>query len=252
MIKKISNLENTLFLDIETVSKESSFDLLSEELQELWRLKCRQFDPLKSIPEKEIAADIYDNRAGIYAEFAKVVCITVGIVRVKKGEVADVRIKSFSGHNEKKLLMDFCDLMDRHFDNPDKNYISGHNIKEFDIPFLCRRLTIHQIKFPKLLRISGKKPWQVDYLVDTLILWKFGDYKNYTSLRLLAATLGIPSPKDDIDGSQVSKVYWTEGDVDRIVKYCEKDVITVIRVVMKLLQLGDMHQDVVTLVDEEE
>ena len=220
------NLSDILFLDIETVSEYSEMEECPDIFQELWAKKAAA---IAKSPEDNPSA-LYEAKAGIFAEFAKVICISVGYI-AKAGEF---RIKSFSGHDEKLLLNDFCNMMDQHFRNPEKYKLCGHNIREFDIPFICRRLTKHGIKLPNMLNTSGKKPWELSFIIDTMDLWRFGDFKNYTSLNLLAAVLEIPSPKDDIDGSMVGQVYWKEKALDRIVKYCEKDVLTSARVYLKL------------------
>jgi len=233
MILKKKDLKEILFLDIETVSQYPTFSELSEPMQPLWAKKATRIAKLEGHDDEMHAEFSYSDKAGIFSEFAKIVCITVGYLSKEKGEDFKLKIKTFASHDEATLLTNFCELLDRFFDNPEQYFLCGHNIKEFDIPFICRRLVIHGMHLPRLLNISGKKPWQIGHLLDTMELWRFGDYKNYTSLALLAATLGIPSPKDDIDGSQVGPVYWIEDDLDRIVTYCEKDVITVVQVAMK-------------------
>ncbi|MBK9254134.1 MAG: ribonuclease H-like domain-containing protein [Saprospiraceae bacterium] len=233
MFLNINILKNCLFLDIETVSAKKEFHLLEENMQALWTHKCKSI--LKELkPDNENPEiDAYHQRAGIYAEFAKIVCISVGYVVFKDDIPNEIRIKSFAGDDESNLLSEFTALLETHYKNPEKDYLCGHNIKEFDIPFICRRMVIHGIKFPAILDLSGKKPWQTAHILDTMDLWRFGDYKNYTSLNLLAGTLSIPSPKDDIDGSMVGHVYWNENDLPKIVRYCEKDVLTVIQVMLK-------------------
>lgn len=226
-------LKRCLFIDIETVPAVSDFYELSAEMQELWIKKSNSL--IKGSPENQLSApeETFQNRAGIYAEFAKVVCISVGFLSFH-GEVPNkAKIKSFAGDDEKKLLQDFSELLNQHYNNPERDAICGHNIKEFDIPFLCRRMVIHSVKFPALLDLSGKKPWQTTHLLDTMDMWRFGDYKNYTSLLLLSGTLGIPSPKDDMDGSMVGQAYWKENALDRITRYCEKDVCTVIQIMLR-------------------
>lgn len=228
-------LTDTLFLDIETAGSVSDYRELSAELQALWQVKARQLSRDKQLSE-EAGAELYAQRAGIFSEFAKVVCVSVGYFQVKKGNITGFRCKSFYG-DEGDILKSLINLLKEHFDRPKQQAICGHNIKEFDIPFLCRRMVIHRLKVPKMLDISGKKPWEVDHLVDTLHLWRFGDYKNYTSLALLAAVLEVPTPKDDIDGSQVHATYWVEKDIERIVRYCEKDVMTVAKVFLRLKRI---------------
>lgn len=226
------SLSNILFIDIETVSEYPEFDLLSPEMQEFWKSKSK-FWMRNEEYQAEDFPELYQQKAGIYAEFAKVICISAGFVHTKDDK-NQLRIKSFSGDDEKKVLENFAELLNTNFNKPDKNKICGHNIKEFDIPFLSRRMLINNVKLPDIINIAGKKPWEVMHLVDTMEMWKFGDYKNYTSLALLATVLGIKSPKDDIDGSMVGKVYYGENDLERIVTYCEKDVKTVVQIYLKM------------------
>ena len=243
MNSKKKKIRDILFIDIETVGGKESFKELSTEMQELWHHKARLVSRDSNL-DMEGASDLYKKKAGIYSEFAKVVCISVGYFEYRKSKVKTFRCKSFSGDNERDLLIDFINLIKKHFYKPNKQSISGHNIREFDIPFLCRRMVIQGLKVPKILDLKGKKPWQVPHLLDTLELWRFGDYKNYTSLKLLAAVLGIPSPKDDIDGSMIHEVYWKDGDLKRISQYCEKDVLTVAKVFLRIHHIDipdDLH-----------
>lgn len=223
MIEKIK-LENILFLDIETVPAEPHFDHLDDEMQQLWEHKTQYQRKDEFSPEQ-----FYD-RAGIWAEFGKIVCISVGYFKIKS-DIRNFRVTSFFG-DEKKLLLDFNNLMNNHF-SAAQHVLCGHNAKEFDFPFIARRMIINQIQLPAKLNLFGKKPWEVPHL-DTLELWKFGDYKHYTSLKLLTKILGIPSSKGDIDGSQVGHVFHVEKDIDRIVTYCEKDVIAVAQVFLRM------------------
>lgn len=233
MIISHKRLDNILFLDIETVPVVKTYSELSEEGKSLWDLKSQALMRFQAGGQlDQEPAEMFAKKAGIFAEFAKVVCISMGYLKL--GSSCLLRLKSFCGDDEREVLESFTHLLDKHFDNPKRDYLCGHNIREFDIPFLCRRMMVHNIDFPVLLQISDKKPWQIEHLLDTMALWKFGDFKNYTSLRLLAYTLGIPSPKDDIDGSQVARVYYEEGDLPRIATYCEKDVETVARIVLKM------------------
>ena len=219
------NLENVLFLDIETVPMFASHEDVPEHWQTLWAKKA---DTLKK-GEEDTAASIY-SRAGIYAEFGKIICISVGVFKYADGK-EQFRLKSFFGDDEKQLLVDFADML-RKFFNKDVYRIGGHNVKEFDIPYIARRMVINGVHLPTMLDISGKKPWEIVHL-DTMEMWKFGDFKSYTSLVLLAASLGIPTPKDDIDGSMVHEVYYKEKNLERIVVYCQKDVLTVAQVFKK-------------------
>lgn len=220
-------LSNILFLDIETVSQQSSFEELPDGWKALWKRKA---EILLRNKEDETPAGIY-GRAAIYAEFGKIICISCGVVQVAAAEKKMV-LKSFCCDDERTLLKDFADMMNKWGVGAGK-YLCAHNGKEFDFPYLCRRMTVHGIDIPPLLHTAGRKPWEVNHL-DTMELWKFGDFKNYTSLNLLAHTLGVPTPKDDIDGSMVGDVYWKEKDLTRIVTYCQKDVVTVTQVYLRL------------------
>ena len=223
MLHKI-NLRNILFLDIETVPENAGFDELSQEKKELFEQKTRYQRREDQTPEE------FYERAGIWAEFGKIICVSVGYFTFKN-DIRTFRVTSFFGE-EKKLLTDFCNLLNNHF-NKAEHLLCGHNAKEFDFPYLTRRMIINGIKIPDKLNLFGKKPWEVAHL-DTLELWKFGDYKHYTSLKLLTNILNVPSPKDDIDGSQVAQVFYVENDIDRIVRYCEKDVIAVAQILLRL------------------
>lgn len=223
MLYKI-NVENILFLDIETVPENSAFDELSKEKQQLWEQKSKYQRKEDFTPE-----EFYD-RAGIWAEFGKIICISVGYF-VEKGADKNFRITSFFG-DEKTLLNDFKKLLQEHF-NQAKHLLCGHNAKEFDFPYIARRMLIHGIKLPYKLDLFGKKPWEIPHL-DTMELWKFGDYKHFTSLKLMANVLGISSPKDDMDGSMVRDVFYNQKDLDRIVTYCELDVVTTAQVLLRL------------------
>lgn len=222
MLQKIKS-ENILFLDIETVPEHSSFNELNPVLQDLWTQKTEYQR------KEEITAEDFYERAGIWAEFGKIICISVGYFVVNENK-RQFRITSFSGE-EHQVLLDFKLLLDQHFFKP-YHLLCAHNGKEFDFPFLARRMVIHDIEIPNALNLFGKKPWEIPHL-DTMELWKFGDYKNYTSLKLLTTILGIPSPKDDIDGSQVAEVYYKDNDLKRIVSYCEKDTIAVAQIFLK-------------------
>ena len=228
-----NELQKIMFLDIETVPQTSDFSELPGELAHLWEDKFAVIH--KRIPEKyteeTTAAEGFNNSAGIYSEFGKIVCISVGFIHFQGNEM-NFRTKSFAGVDEKLLLSDFIQLILK-FCTTKEQTLCGHNIKEFDIPFICRRLLINGLPLPPIFQISGKKPWEINF-IDTLELWKFGDYKNYTALKLLTAVFGIPTPKDDIDGSQVAHVFYKEKDIDRISLYCQKDVLATAQVFLKL------------------
>jgi DNA polymerase elongation subunit (family B) len=218
-------LEKVLFLDIETVPCESNFEDLDPTFQKLWEEKTQWQRKDEFTP-----SEFYKLKAGVMAEFAKIICISVGYLFSENKE-DHFRIKSFYGKEEKQILLDFNSLLNSQFQT-DSHLLCAHNGKEFDFPFIARRTLINGLKLPKLLDISGKKPWEVNHL-DTMELWRFGDYKNYTSIKLLAALFGIPTPKYDIDGSQVARVYWEENDLERIKKYCQKDTLTVAQLLLK-------------------
>ncbi len=243
------DLTKVLFLDIETVSEHATYDHLDETFQGLWKLKTRQV--LRQYDEpitEEQAVAAYPEKAGIYAEFGKIICISVGIVTRTKGQLG-VRLKSFASDDEAELLRDFAKMVNQYYNNPNQHFFCGHNLREFDVPYMCRRMLINQIELPRTLDISGKKPWETKHLLDTLEMWKFGDYKNYTSLKLLAACFGFPSPKDDIDGSEVGRVYWEEKDLDRIARYCEKDTLAVVQLLLKYLRQPILTEEQIVFVE---
>ena len=223
MLLKI-NLENILFLDIETVPEHENYTALSQEMQDLWDTKSKYQRKDEFTPE-----EFYSN-AGIWAEFGKIICISVGYFDSKSGK-RRFRVTSFYG-DENSLLHSFSNLLETYFNQP-YHLLCAHNGKEFDFPFIARRMIINRIPLPNKLNLFGKKPWEIPHL-DTLELWKFGDYKNYTSLKLLTQILGIPSPKDDIGGSKVRDTYYLEKDIDRIITYCEKDTISVAQILLRL------------------
>ncbi|MCD4791725.1 MAG: 3'-5' exonuclease [Bacteroidales bacterium] len=220
MLKNIKNT-NILFIDIETVPICKNINELSEKMKYLWDKKSKYFRT-----ENQDAEDVYE-RAGIYAEFGKIICISAGYLT----KDSFFRIKSFYNDDEKILLTEFKSMLQKAYKGTDK-YLCAHNGKEFDYPYIARRMLINGIEIPDILNLAGKKPWEVKHL-DTMELWKFGDYKNYTSLELLTEVFNIPTPKDDIDGSMVAKVYWEENDLDRIVNYCEKDVLAVVQLFLR-------------------
>lgn len=219
------DIHNILFLDIETVSAHPDYEGLAERERKLWDHKASFL--MKE--EEDTPQSIY-SRAGIYAEFGKIVCISVGFLHHQNG--ADhLRLKSFFSDDEKKLLKEFSKLVNAHFGGP-QHLLCGHNAKEFDFPYLCRRMLINELPIPNTLNMAGKKPWEVNHL-DTMQLWKFGDFKAYTSLDLLSSIFNIPSPKSDISGADVSKVYWEENDLERIAEYCQNDVIALVQIFRK-------------------
>ncbi|WP_304068588.1 3'-5' exonuclease [Pedobacter glucosidilyticus] len=228
------DLQSILVLDIETVPQYPNFHELPENLQILWDKKT-----YFQRKQDESPAEFYQ-RAGIWAEFGKIICISVGIFKSD----SQLRVKSFCCDDEIEILKDFINLLNN---QPSNLILCAHNGKEFDFPYLCRRMLINGLTIPTQLQIAGKKPWEINHL-DTLELWKFGDYKNYTSLALLAAIFNIPTPKDDIDGSMVGDVYWNEKNLERISTYCQKDVITTARLLQKFKGLEMVKDEHITIV----
>jgi len=220
------NIEEVLFLDIETVPLFPAYHEMPGDWQKLWAEKMKN-----SVSEAVTPSDLYE-RAGIYAEFGRIICISAGYLFQRRGDWF-FRVKSFYDDDEKRLLRHFGDALAK-FENVGKKRLCAHNGQEFDFPYIARRMLVNGLRLPKILDIAGAKPWEVkDFLLDTLQLWKFGDYKHYTSLSLLCRIFDIPTPKDDIDGSQVAHVYYQENDLDRIIRYCEKDTLAVANLLLR-------------------
>ena len=234
-------LENLILIDIETVPQHPDFDLLNEEWKQLWQEKTQ-----RSLPDFTTPAEFYPQRAGVMAEFAKIICISMGYF-TKQGNALQLRLKSFYGDDEKVLLQSFVTVLNQVETKNNKWSFSGHNIKEFDIPFICRRLLVNSLPIPAYLDFQNMKPWDTN-MVDTFQYWRFGDYKNYTSLKLLAAAMGVPSPKDDIDGSMVADVYWKEKNLERIVTYCQKDVVTTGNIILRFKNMELLKEEQVVIV----
>ena len=229
------NLFRILFLDVETVPMARDFDSLPEVFQGRWEKKAAN---LKNVEELS-PAQLFE-RAGIYAEFGKIDCVSAGFFHKEEDQLS-FRGKSFYGDDEKLLLMDFAELLNEHF-NSAAHYLCAHNGKEFDFPYLSRRMLINGLDLPYLLDNFAKKPWETT-LLDTMELWKFGDYKSYTSLELLSAVFNIPTPKDDISGKDVARVYWVGKDLERIAANCAKDVVTIARLYLKYRMAGELHDE---------
>ncbi|OWY22514.1 3'-5' exonuclease [Sphingobacteriales bacterium UPWRP_1] len=230
----LSNIDMAaiLFLDIETVPMVKQWTDLSPEMQTLWQYRTNRFK--QSVDDDLTEEDYFFKKSGVYAEFGKVVCISAGIYRHPKnaGDAPSFRLKSFAGHDEAQLLTDFLQMLQTRFD-PDRFYLCGHNIREFDVPYLCRRAIINGLPLPTILDVNALKPWELRFL-DTMQLWKFGDYKNFTSLHLLTHLLNIPSPKEEMEGSHVAQVYWhQENGLERIANYCQQDVLAVAQVALR-------------------
>jgi predicted PolB exonuclease-like 3'-5' exonuclease len=218
------NFENILFLDIETVPEVENFEDLPKDKQELFALKT-QYQR-----KDEVTPEAFYDRAGIWAEFGKIVCISVGYFTNFNTANRIFRVTSYYGEEE-HILNNFKKLLDTHYNKP-QHILCGHNGKEFDFPYIARRMIINNIALPDKLNLFGKKPWEIAH-IDTMELWKFGDYKHFTSLKLLTSILGIATPKDDIDGSEVAEVFYKEKNIKRIAAYCEKDTIAVAQVLLR-------------------
>jgi DNA polymerase elongation subunit (family B) len=233
------NPEFVLFLDVETVPIYKDFESLPEVFKPLWIDKSRKYS-YETLPPEEL----YFEKAGIHAEFGKIVCISVGILKTNPDtKRLNLRIKSYYGHDEKTVLNDFKALLDGHYNDIFKHFFCAHNGIEFDYPYIARRMMIHGIALPALLDVSGSKSWDNRWLLDTMDLWRFGDYKEKTSLNLLAACFGIPSPKDDISGKDVAKVYHHENNLERIMIYCQKDIVTLTRLFLRFAGQTGVEND---------
>lgn len=229
MKKDTPQLTKILFLDIETVAESPKYDDLNLKTQELWSKKASQIKKYSSDLELMTDAEVYEERAGIYAEFGKIIVISVGRV----DEEGEIHLSSYAWHDEMKLLAECAELLDKHY-AWHKHFLCGHNAREFDIPYLCRRMKIHGIKVPKIMPTPSQKP-RDSKVLDTMEMWKYGDRKAYTSLDLLCNVFNIPSPKWDINGADVSRVYRETQDVERIQEYCERDVVALIEVYKRLI-----------------
>ncbi|GAB4130673.1 MAG: 3'-5' exonuclease [Raineya sp.] len=246
-----------LFLDIETARSHKQYEELSEGMRKMWEYKAQNIEPKDGSLS---STQKYYEKAAIYAEFGRVICISCGFVfKKEKEEELFFRVKSFYGRDENKILREFKHFLDKNsgkvdgygnlidkagkriFDNNGNivskkklmHYIAAHNGKEFDIPYMCRRYLINQIELPQMLELRGKKPWEILHIIDTMEMWKFGDNKNFTKLELLCNVFDVPTPKDDIDGSQVGSVFWEEENYERIAIYCEKDVIATAQLMLR-------------------
>lgn len=236
-------LGDIFLLDIETVPQFPSFSHVPDEWKLLWNDKLS-----KTMPENISAADGYTLRAGILAEFGKIICISTGYFFENSSNEICLKIKSISGHDEKALLESFVQINSKFFQVKKQFQYAGHNIREFDIPYICRRMLVNQVPLPDYLNYHGAKPWEIN-MVDTLQCWKFGDYKNYISLNLLAHVLNVPTSKTDMDGSMVQSVYYEEKDLPRIVHYCERDVSVVANVLLRFKNLPILKEENIIVVD---
>jgi predicted PolB exonuclease-like 3'-5' exonuclease len=231
-------MTDLLILDIETVPQKPHFDDLSTDWQSLWLDKIS-----KTMPENITPEESYRLRAGILAEFGKIVCISTAYFYEDEQRQCNLRIKSVYGDDETELLKQFTELCNKFCQSRTEIQFAGHNIKEFDIPYICRRLPL-----PACLQLNDKKPWETK-MFDTMQWWKFGDYKNYVSLHLLASVLGIPTSKTDMDGSMVQDVYYRDNDLKRIVEYCQRDVVVTANVILRYKNESLLPEDRVKIVE---
>jgi len=243
-----AEISKIMFLDIETVPQKRTLDEMPEAIRLLWeeKFKALQTYSPNRYPAEMTAAEGFSSNAGIYSEFGKIICISAGFIYLKDKEL-HFRVKSFTNDDESQILLDFAALVNK-FCITREHTFCGHNIKEFDLPYICRRMLVNGLPLPAALKISGKKPWEINFF-DTLELWKFGDFKNYTSLNLLATILGIPTPKDDIDGSQVANVYYNDNNLQRISVYCQKDVVATAQVFLKMNSMPVIDSENIEFVD---
>ena len=235
-------LTNLLLLDIETVPAHRSYDSLNTNWQSLWWDKIS-----KTVPENISPDESYKMKAGILAEFGKIICISTAFFYENEDKETCLKMKSVYGDDECVLLKEFVTLCDKMYQHQNQFQFGGHNIREFDIPFICRRLLINNLPLPDYLQLHDKRPWDVK-MFDTLAWWKFGDYKNYITLHLLANVLGIPTSKTDMDGSMVQDVYYKEKDLQRIVDYCQRDVVVTANVVLRFKNLSILNDNNIVIV----
>lgn len=228
-----ADLKDVLFLDIETVRVVDQYASLNERLKTQWARKANFFKR----EEGQTDADLFQDRAGIYAEFGKIIVIGIGKYTEQNG-VLGLRTRYFADHDEKKLLSEFSDTLEK---MGPATKLCAHNGKEFDFPYICRRALVNGLPIPGVLNVSGKKPWEVNHL-DTMEMWKFGDYKHYTSLDLLAAIFEVPTSKGVMDGSMVSEVYHQQGDLNKIAEYCVGDVVAVAQLYLRMKGLPIIGQ----------
>ncbi len=236
----VRDISKVLFLDIETVPSVYRWKDLDPVMRGHWEQKTRHRQEMREASAEQLYAE-----AGILAEFGRIICIGVGIAR-KEGDGHHLRVTSYHGDDEREVLVRFCDLLNNHY-NTEDHWLCGHNGREFDFPWIARRCVVHGIRLPRLLDISGLKPWEVGHL-DTMQLWKFGDHKAFTSLALLSHLLGIPTPKDDITGADVARVYWEDRDLERIAAYCRKDVVATTQLYLRLRGEAMIQEANITLV----
>jgi DNA polymerase elongation subunit (family B) len=224
----VKHLKNILFIDIETVSQESHFDSLDSRLKQLWLKKASVIQNKDNLPDE----DFYLKRSSIYAEFGKIICIGIGGIFFDDNLEPTLRVKMIRGESEAEILAQFRAILEKHKAGANL-MLCAHNGKEFDFPYICRRMLVHGITLPRILQVSGKKPWQIPH-IDTLDLWKFGDYKHYVSLELLATIFDIPDDESEVSGDQINHIYYIEKDRAKIELYCANDVKVLTQLYMKM------------------
>jgi predicted PolB exonuclease-like 3'-5' exonuclease len=224
----VKHLRNILFIDIETVSQVSHLDLLDERLKGLWLKKASYLQNTDNLSDE----DFYLKRASIYAEFGKIICIGIGGIFFDDNQEPTLRIKMIGGDSEADILGQFKTIIEKHKAAANL-MLCAHNGKEFDFPYICRRMLVNGITLPRILQVSGRKPWEINHL-DTLDLWKFGDYKHYTPLDLLACIFDLPECKIEASGDQINHLYYIEKDIPRIERYCAEDVKVLTQLYMKM------------------
>jgi len=229
------DIKNLLVIDVETAAAAPNYEDLPDRFKPLWDRKAKRFDP-ESTP-----AEVFLEKAALMAEFGRIISIGVGYFHLNEEEETCLRVKAFAGEDERQILEEFKALVEEKFDQKKLTFVA-HNGKEFDYPFLCRRMLVHGISLPVVLDFYNKKPWEIPH-EDTMQMWRFGELRNYTSLELLAALFDIPSSKTDLDGSMVSQVFHGEGDLERIKTYCQNDVIVTARIYLRLQVLQDVKPE---------
>lgn len=229
------DIKNLLVIDVETASVVPEYDALPERFKPLWDRKARKFDQEASVEE------VFKNKAALLAEFGRIISIGVGYFHKNDDEETCLRVKAFASDDEQKILTDFKALIEEKFNQKKLTFVA-HNGKDFDYPFLCRRMLVNGIALPVVLDFYNKKPWEIPH-EDTMQMWRFGELRNYTSLETLAALFDIPSSKNDLDGSMVSRVYHEEGDLERIKTYCQNDVIVTARIYLRMQVLDDVKPE---------
>jgi DNA polymerase elongation subunit (family B) len=223
-------VRNVLFVDLETIASHGAYEQLSPRMRQLWDKRAATIRK-RADYESFTTEELYYEQAGISAEFGRIVCIAFGAVYFNEQDEPALKVSSLSGDDEREMLLAFKALLGRY--NQEQLVLCAHNGKEFDFPFLCRRMLLNGIELPRSLQLSGKRPWEILHQ-DTMELWKFGDYKSYTSLDLLAAIFDIPGSKIEMSGDQVTRVYYEENDLEKIGRYCREDVVVLAQLYLKM------------------